>query len=682
MAFKPQKNIVDAADQAMHVAVGHHQAGRLAAAEQAYHDVLKINWAHGDALRLLGGLYLQLNQPERAATTLKQAAQTLPTNAEIVNNLGVALRNQNKFDEAIQYFEQALRLKPDYVEALNNLGHAYHSTGKPSTGIALYEKAVRIKPDYVKGLCNLGAALRDLGRQDEALARQESALKIAPSDPDLLHDYALTLQKSGRLTDAISFYEQTLKRRPDFFAALSNYGSALRELNQTDAAQAQYEKALRIAPNRPEIFINFAAIFWDMNQLDRAVECYDKALAIDPNQTEALVNYGSVLWAQGRPDAALEKYQAALRLKPDHATAYANMGALRHDVADWDGALNLYEKALRIDPMHAHARFAKSLIQLAYGQYNEGWKLYESGLGVRMLRGLHQFASRPWNGIASPNTRLVIWSEQGLGDSLQFIRYAKLCRERVGKVIVLCPKPLQRLLKNCEGVDEVCDTITANQFDEHIAMLSLPNVFGTTLTNLPARVPYLFAEPTMVAPWAARFADVAGFKIGLVWAGNARENKANANIIDRRRSLHLQRLLPLLDVPNATFISLQMGPPAEQIDALNLRDRILDPMGEVTDFADTAAIIESLDLIISVDTSVAHLAGGLGKPVWILSRYDACWRWLRNRSENPWYPTAKIFGQPTLGDWDSVIENVRVALAATVTDSAACPTADDPATGH
>lgn len=266
----------------------------------------------------------------------------------------------------------------------------------------------------------------------------------------------------------------------------------------------------------------------------------------------------------------------------------------------------------------------------------------------------------PWDGRADPNTHLLIWHEQGFGDLLQFIRYAELCKQRVGKVSVLCQKPLVRLFKTLPFVDDAFDASRGGNYhvDDHVSAMSLPYVFGTLLETVPAHVPYLRVDAGTQAKWNAKFPETAhGFKVGLVWSGTS------GHKLDAQRSISLERMKPWFDLQGARFYNLQKDKAAEQIAALGLADRMIDFMGEVEDFADTAAIIQNLDLVITVDTSVAHLAGGLGKPVWILSRFNADWRWLQNRPTNPWYPTARIFGQPAMHDWDSVMAEVGRELA-------------------
>jgi len=631
MSTRPHSHAPAArSDRLMAGATAHHQAGRFTDAEGAYLDILKTNPHHGDALRLLGTLYIQTCQPVQAVTYLRRATQTQPDNAEIHNNLGTALHSLKKLEEAVPCYEQALRINPSYKSALGNLANT----------------------------------LRDLGRLEEAIERYRQCLRLMPTDPHMLVNAGLALFKHQKADEAAAYFEEALQVKPDYFPALSNLGSALLEQGKTVEAIVQYERALQLKPESVEILVNLGAAFWEVNRLDKAVECYERALRIKPDYAEALVNFGTALWGQGKPDEARVRYEQALRLVPDHVDAITNLGALLQGEARLEDALALYEKALCIKPDLAAAQWRKSLILLARGEYREGWELYETGLGVKNLRGARRFRTKIWDGAPAPGKRLLIWAEQGLGDSLHFVRYAALCKERVGKVFIMCPKPLVRLFKSCPFIDDAFDAVSEEDFDLQTAMMSLPHHFGTTLETVPAPVPYLHIEPQAAEKWSQKFADIKGFRVGLVWAGNAREGQVNANLTDRRRSLHLRQLLPLFEIKNVRFISLQMGKSAAQIEELRLGHRVTDFMNEVGDFVDTAAMIRSLDLVITVDTSVAHLAGALGKPVWILSRYDACWRWLGNRESNPWYPSARVFGQPSMGDWQSVIGKVRTALEA------------------
>jgi hypothetical protein len=244
-----------------------------------------------------------------------------------------------------------------------------------------------------------------------------------------------------------------------------------------------------------------------------------------------------------------------------------------------------------------------------------------------------------------------------------------MCKERGATVIVSCPAALRRILANCPFIDTVLEKVSDPDFDLDVPITSLPHVFKTDLGTIPAAIPYLNVSKATRAKWAQKFSDKRGFKVGLVWAGDPRNDQKNANRVDRRRSMDLELLRPLFDVRDVRFYNLQMGAQADQIDRCGLRERITDFMGDVRDFEDTAAIVEHLDLVISVDTSVVHLAGGMGKPVFVMSRFDACWRWLQNRPDSPWYPTARVFGQQEPGNWTGVVERVKAALVETARDA-------------
>jgi Tfp pilus assembly protein PilF len=453
---------------------------------------------------------------------------------------------------------------------------------------------------------------------------------------------------------------------PDPTAQTLAKATAHLEDGRPELALPVLQDALQAHPKNAKLLFCLGEALRQLGLSEAALDCFAKVLQAHPNLAE-IHNSMGVCWQQlGKLDAAHNCFAKALQTRPGYPLAKSNIGALLHVEGKIDEALEIYNQVLRDAPECQEALFAKGISLLALGQYREGWKLLETGLGRHDMRGANPFAAaKPWDGKPAPDKHLLIWHEQGLGDSLQFIRYAELCKQRVGKVSVLCPNPLVRLFRALPFVDDTFDAPQEgrNNFNEHVPMMSLPHLFDTVLGTVPAAVPYLRVDPEIQAKWTAKFAGVAGVKIGLVWAGGSHEGKANAALIDRQRSVGLERMRPWLDLQGARFYSLQKDKPAEQIAVLGLTDRITDFMGEVTDFADTAAIVQNLDLVITVDTSVAHLAGGLGKPVWILSRYNADWRWLQNRPANPWYPTARIFGQPAMGDWDSVMADVGRELA-------------------
>jgi tetratricopeptide (TPR) repeat protein len=503
---------------------------------------------------------------------------------------------------------------------------AHHQAGRLPEAERLYRVALGLSPRHGDALRLLGTICLQNGRSEQALPLLQAALQEQPQNPEILNCLGIALWEAGRGEEAVTRFRQALAINPAYIEVLNNLGNALHEQGKSEAA----------------------------------LDCFKKALSQKPDYVDALNSLGAALCGMGREADARAKFERALQIEPNNAEIITSLAGLLCSEGKTEEGLEHYNRALAHAPGYGKALWGKSFPLLALGEYREGWKLYETGLGRRDMRGPMPFAPvKPWDGKPGPDKHLLIWSEQGLGDSLQFIRYAELCKQRVGKVSVLCPKPLVRLFKALPFIDDAFDpTREGSNFDGHVPMFSLPHLFDTALETVPAAVPYLRVDPEIQTKWAAKFAGVAGVKVGLVWAGSAREGNVAANRIDRQRSVGLERMKPWLDLQGAQFYNLQMGKPAEQIATLGLADRLTDFMGEVADFADTAAIVQNLDLVITVDTSVAHLAGGLGKPVWILSRYNACWRWLQNRPTNPWYPTARIFGQPTLGDWDSVMAEV------------------------
>ncbi|MDX2028188.1 MAG: tetratricopeptide repeat protein [Alphaproteobacteria bacterium] len=578
----------------MQKAVKFHQTGQIPEAERSYQEVLAADPLHIDALRLLGGLYVQWNKPESAISYLEKALGIQPDQPEILNSLGVALSGQGKFNDALMRYQRAVEIAPDYWDSINNMGNMFYASGKLDDAIIWLERSLQIRPDNAQTHGFLGHAFRAQKKDDQAIAHYRHALRLAPDNVEIL----------------------------------TSLGNLLRNTGQSEEACVLYQRLAQLTPNDMNVHLNLGTIFHDRGQLPEATEQYEKVLRLQPDNTDAMINRASLLMELNRPEEA-------------------RMG---------------YEQSLSVNPQSPEARMGKSLALLMLGEYREGWELYESRFECNPMCQAMPFKTARWDGSPLAGKRLLIWGEQGLGDVLQFVRYAALCKERGGTVIVMCREPLVRLLKNCPFIDEVVTAATPSDFDYQIPMMSLPRIFGTTLDTVPQAIPYLYVSEEARAKWAPRFADAQGFKVGLVWAGNPRKNQIDAHVTDRQRSLSLALMKPLLDVADCQFYNLQKGEASSEIDANGLRARLIDYMPEVGDFMDTAVIVENLDLVISVDTSVVHLAGGLGKPVWVLSRYGGCWRWLQNRKKNPWYPTARIFGQPGPGDWESCVREIGYAL--------------------
>jgi hypothetical protein len=410
----------------------------------------------------------------------------------------------------------------------------------------------------------------------------------------------------------------------------------------------------------------------DLGRAADALASCDHALALEPAYPDAWSNRGNALSDLNEPQEAECCYRRALELAPAFADAWNNLGLTQIDLGQHEAALSSYERVLEVNPDAVETHWNRALCLLQMGDFDSGWRTYEwRWARNRINASRREFAQPLWLGDFSIDGKtILLHAEQGLGDTLQFCRYAALVSKRGAKVVLEVQPELTQLLTTLDGVDQLVEEGGAlPHFDCHCPLLSLPLAFGTNLTTIPARMPYLLADADATRRWRDRIdaqmdASTNGkLKVGLVWAGGNRPHVAELRKNDARRSMTFGHMAPLLDVPNVQFFSLQKGAAAQQRVGTPAERHVIDYTDALHDFADTAALVANLDLVISVDTSTAHLAGALNRPVWILNRFDTCWRWMLERSDTPWYPSATLFRQPALGDWDSVMHAVRDALA-------------------
>jgi len=575
---------------------------------------------------------------------------SLPQQLDSMLRQAAALQRNGALVEAEDLYREILELKPKHVDALRWLGELLLQTGRVQEGAELLKKALTINPKQPAVHSNLAYALNALQRHGEALASADRALAL----------------------------------QPKFADALNNRGNALAALNRPLDALASFDRALALAPEFAAGWNNRACVLRDLGRYADALDSCDHALALQPDYPDAWSNRGNALGDLNRPHEAERSYRRALQLAPAFVDAWNNLGLAQVELNQREHALSSYERALALDPEAAETHWNRALCLLQMGRFETGWREYEWRWARRRIQpGRRDFAQPLWLGdFPLDGKTILLHAEQGLGDTLQFCRYAALVRQLGAKVVLEVPGALRRLLSTLAGADQVIETgQPLPRFDCHCPLMSLPLAFGTDEASIPSATPYLFADAANVNEWRERIdADIdagvdanadphAGpaakpLKVGLVWAGENRAHVAELRKIDARRSLAFERFAPLLDVPDVRFFSVQKGVAAQQLGAHAQRERVVDHTDLLNDFADTAALVANLDLVISVDTSTAHLAGALGKPVWILNRFDTCWRWLLERADTPWYPGARLFRQPALGDWDSVIDALRAALAA------------------
>jgi len=537
----------------------------------------------------------------------------------------------------------------------------HHQVGQISAAERLYQRVLAQQPDHADSLHLLGVVAYQSGRAGIAVSLIGQAIarhsKIAAYHANL----GLALAACGQLEEALTCYRHALDLQPHYPEVLCNLGAALGKLGRPAEAVGAYQKSLALRPEQAETHYNLAQLLAGQNQLSDAVRCYREALRRKPNYLEALNNLGITLVNLGRVEEGVACYRQALTLRADHPAVQNNLGAALAELGKLNEAAECCRLVLALDRTHAEAHYNLARILLAKGDMAAGWPAFEWRWQTQELRGAQRRFTQPqWGGEAGLERTLLIHAEQGFGDTLQFCRFAPLAATRGLRVVLEVPEPLVRLMRSLPGVAQVVARgETLPPFHLHCPMMSLPLAFGTTMETIPGAVPYLYAHPAQAAAWRARItpSEAGHLRVGLVWAGAPRPHSASLSAIDRRRSLAPEMLAPLFAVRGLQFFGLQKaGPRAPP------HFPLIDFMAEMHDFADTAALIVQLDLVISVDTAVAHLAAALGKPVWLLSRFDACWRWLAARSDSPWYPQLRVYRQPSPGDWSWVIGQVAEDL--------------------
>ncbi len=476
------------------------------------------------------------------------------------------------------------------------------------------------------------------------------------SGTEVLLDTALAHQHAGRLADAASIYEDLLATDADPAAVANNLALVYGRQGRLDAAARAGERALRARPDFPEALFNLANVRAAQERFDDAIEHYARAVRLRPDFAEARVLRGTALVRAGRVEDAVSWLEDTVDRHPDLPIAHTNLGSAYHELGRLEDALAQFDRALTLDPGYALARFNRALVRLTLGDYAGAWPDYEWRWRCQEFTGktLPRSGDR-WDGSALDGRTILVYSEQGHGDALLTSRYLPLVRRAGGRVILRCGSALTRLFSHASLADVVTGPSGAlPDFDRHVPLMSLPGLFGTTLATIPPPAPHLRPSPRLIRAWEARLSTESGFKVGLCWTGSSRNSR------NRQRSIDPAHLAPLAALPHVRLYRLQKDNgatrPAAAIPPLT------DLVGRALDFADTAAAILQLDLVISVDTAVAHLAGSLGTPVWILLPFSADWRWLRGRDDSPWYPSARLFRQPGRDEWGPVIARVTTEL--------------------
>lgn len=571
---------------------------------------------------------------------------------------------------ALPLYIQVANLCPAEIAPLVNLGFACQSVGHAGLAGKAFDRALALEPDNGQLWSARGGTCLEEGRAAEATADFLRAIVLDPDGIEPLNNLGRALCLMGRIGEAERILRRAVVLGPDHAQPYTNLGAVLIGDGRLEEGLVACARSLAIAPGNPEGENNLGNVLMELERPDEAMAAFGRALALMPAFPEACTNLSGALIDAGRCAEAVRACERAIALSPEDSRAYNNLGNALRGEGRLAPAARAFARALALAPRDADIHYNASAVLLTQGRLGEGWAEFE----WRKRTDRSAFRNDPlpgpeWDGGPLQGRTLLLYAEQGLGDVLQFCRFAPLIAARAGGPVLIRVYPsLVRLLAGLPGIAACLSTDDPlPAYDCHLPLMSIPHRLGVDLATIPADGPYLHADPAAVAGWRDRLAGEAGIKVGLVWAGDPRAHQRGAHLMDRRRSLPLSAFGPLFRVPGVHWISLQKGAAVTQAGDPAFFGLMFDPMAEIDDFADTAALVSTLDLVVSVDTSVAHLAGALGRPVWILSRFDGCWRWLEGRDDSPWYPTARLYRQPAWGDWaptlDAIERDLRRLLA-------------------
>ena len=562
--------------------------------------------------------------------------------------------------EAEQDYRDVLSVAPDHADALHLLGLLLHQTSRSAAAEPLVRRAIAVEPNQAAYHTHLGLVLTTLGDATGGIEAHRRATELDAGSADGHNNLGVALAAAGRPPEAVDCCCRAVALRPDDAVMVNNLGNALRAAGRFDEAAAAYRRTAALAPTAPEPLDNLGGALRLAGRPEEAMAAFDAAFALHPDRPQTLNHVGTLHCDAGRWADAIAAYERAIAGRPDFADAINNLGTALEETGRREAAMAHYRRAMSLAPATASPPWNLALLQLLTGDYAAGWAGYEHRWRQPLQRKVHrQFAQPMWDGSDLGGRRLLLHAEQGFGDAIQFARYAPLAAARGGPVVVECPRALARLFRTLAGVESIVmrDEERLPPFDVHCPLMSLPKVFGTTLATVPAGVPYLHADAGEAARWRARLeGEGPARRVGLVWAGHGSHQK------DRARSLPLSALAPLAAVAGVRYYSLQLGEPAAQATAPAAGVSTTDWTAELHDFAATAALVSQLDLVITVDTAVAHLSGALGQPTWVLVPFASDWRWLLEREDSPWYPTVRLFRQSAVGQWAEPIRRVAGQL--------------------
>jgi tetratricopeptide (TPR) repeat protein len=573
--------------------------------------------------------------------------------------LGVQYHERGALREAEQVYCQVLQADPQNPEALFYQGVLDTQLGRPQLAIDHLNQAIAIRPGVAAFHCYLGLAYWAAGQPQEALAAYDLAVRYDPNYADAYNNRGVALQRLGRMAEAAICFEEAVRCNPHFAEACSNLGAAYQDQGRMAEAIASFEHAVRCKPEFAAAHNNLGVAYLAEGRAEEAVACSREAVRLLPDYSEGHYNLGLALKKLDRHDEAIAAFHQALRCRPEYADAYNDVALTFQAQGKLDEALAAFDEAVRLRPDFADAHLGRASTLLLGGDFERGWPEYEWRWRCPGFVAPPLHRSQPaWDGGSLEGRTLLLRAEQGMGDTLQFIRYTQALKERGARIILEGQATLLPLLRTCAGIDQ---TMLLGDmpppYDVHAYLLSIPRLVGTKLGSVPAEVPYLTADVSLREQWRNEMEKLPGFKVGISWQGNPGHKN------DRNRSFPLAALSPLAKVPGVHLVSLQKGPGSEQFPALAEQFALTEVGSRLDTFMDTAAVLLNLDLVVTADTALAHLAGALAVPVWVPLPFSPDWRWLLDREDSPWYPTMRLFRQPGPRQWTPVFERIAQELS-------------------
>ncbi len=701
-------------------AIDLHQQGAVADARERYAEIIRREPRNVDALYLSGLAQCHLGEFKDAIKHLRRAVSIAPAHADAHNTLSMALRQTGRIEDALASSDDAIASDQSFAAAHANRGDILQDLQRPDEALTSYDRALELMPDLVPALINRGSVLQEFGRLEEAIASYDRAIALAPDMAEAWLNRSKALHLLGQWEDALASCDRAIEVRPDFPPALLARAILLTDRQQFDDALVCLDRVLALYPAWPEAQLQRAStlhkkgdgvaalvdcerviasnpdwfpawqlhgrLLYESSRFDEAMTSIERALALKPDLAEGHAWRGAILIKRNRPADAVTALDRALAIAPDLGTAHIDRGLALHALGRHNEASEAFERGSRFEGDDPHVQFVIGLTDLLHGRWQEGFRKFERRLEVPGLNSLHRrfldadidqrFAVpretrdlRPfprWNGESTGDRPLLLETEQGIGDAFQFAGFAAHLARQGHRVQILTLPALAPLLRTLPGVDAViADAPSAEGLDPEywLPLMSVPYVLQTQPDNVPYENPYLSAEPARVAAWKARVGS-EGLRVGIAWQGNSQ------NWIDAGRSVPLSAFEPIADIPGVRLIALQKHPGVGQIDQVRFGGRVERIMEEsersADSLLDTAAVLANLDLVVTSDSMVAHLAGALGRRTFVALRRVPDWRWLLDRDDSPFYPTMQLFRQRTEGDWGEVFARIAGAVRAMV----------------